>query len=694
MPVVKIGSQTSNLRLDSSSVIAQFVPTVVPDAFESLSSLQTLISNASDGATIDLGGASYRVASVAEANSFGATSSMWSDGITVDKNIAIENGSIYGCIGLSWTSEGGGIFSATLPTGITAVDGYEDPRAYLVDLTAKTKPLLYVEPLPPDQAASNPWYNNRRWVEVKTPNSDPTGAVSRAAYDVSGVGNKTIDRIYDDSAGGGIAMEDSLRDEIDAILSGEDLSEVSAIVHGGTNQTNYAGLSSWSYANKELVFESGNSAYPNTAYLTIAFTGLNPSSLPSGYYCFRKAEGKIYYRPSSGDPSNAMIPCLTKVLDLSSGKTLTLNSVEITGSLIAKDPAAGSIVSEQTSSQVVMTNCTMQFHGYGIRTGQVTATSCVFDVAANRHLAGVHPKVEKCWFGDAAQTECIFAAADTITAANPAYVRKTFLRNQLTTHGQAISAYQTAWQNFTIENNIFYNCRRPLAYQANDATNQGTFLVANNLFVMDSLGDDYVWSGQSGIAFNGANDSGLTSQVVKYLSNTVWILEELVNDRYVEDSIEYLNYATYSGVVDTINHTDAQVLFANNIGRSFRKSTATTTNGGQCHLNNANYSTTGPDGRDNLVNGYGRYDLPTPGDLTTVFDESTLTPLGDWLTAATDGGSVGVRWTTRPSLSNIASINTSRNPDWSDDYIFGAYPVPSYSSNALDLVYANEDNRP
>ena len=662
------GSLGVSLSLNGNNILTRFTPTI-EEVFGSFTELNTLISSASEGSTLDLNGVHYRPADISEADSF-------PNGILINKNITLENGTVSGTLDLNWSeSTTAGIFYADIPVSTNGNITYDDPRVYLIDNAQTEQP--YLQARRQDSRNAFKKYNalskNNVWYNV----------LNSRAID----GNGDVISIT--------APDTEAEAEWDLYFN-SGVSNTATLYRGISNLVYTVVNASYNSGTKTLTFQSP-AVDASSTYMEVIFTGLDPHIyLEPGEYCFRNGEGRIYYRPVSGSASKARLPVMSKVIRLTGqNKTLTLDGCTLFGQLLGNDSAdyliGGGFNSLEVAAKLatrngtIIRNCSTAF-----RSVTVDLQDSEFYDFITRGGAGVYSgQVLRNYFGNAANQSALFFSASSTTS--PILIEDNIFAMPASTHGQPVSAYLDSWQNCTIRHNIFYNCERSHSFQPSSSTNGdinnlGTYLFANNLIYIDQLRDDPAISGQAGFAWNGVDATNLDglAQVVTIQNNTFVASQALYDGSIADDNKSQQLVRLY---LDNTQHLE--VLTANNIMSSrmipdtneFAESSANTGHGSLC---NGQWGTI-----PGLSTSLAQSDLLSAG-FSGVLNVNTFEPQGTWSTAATDGGKLGIRWSSVPSASAIGSLTRT----WAASYPADTIPSVSFPTNPDDLIVYGDDKRP
>ena len=636
-----------------------------PSGFLTLSDLEAAINGATEGDTIDLQGSHYRPADMAEADSYPL-------GVAVTKNITLTNGTISGTLDTTWTeSATPGIFYTDIPSSTNSNVTYDDPRVYLID----------------DAQTDAPYLQSRR--QDTRDFYKPYNALSKndTWYDLSGVeGSRTLvgDNAVSITAGIGVKAQ------WDSYFAGG-AAGTSTIFLGTPNLVSAVPNASYDSGTGTLTF-SKPTDLDVSSYMFVTFSGLDPDTfLEPGEYCFRGGEGRIYYRPVNGSAAEARVPAMTKLLRITTNqKTLTLDNCTVFGTLEGADSSAG-VVSSSTSGATAgvlatRNGTTMRHCAAAVIGCKIDLQDSTFDQFTKRGGSGVSSgQVLRNYFGNSAnQSPLYFGYSST---ADPILVRDNIFNLPASAHGQPISLYKGSWQNATVDHNIFYNCQRILSFQPDsqtdlgDPTQIGSFNFTNNLAYVDEIRDTPVTSGQAGFAFNGAPASNLEGlgQEVNINSNSFILADSLLTDQAT-------NNVAQAQRLDIGKVYYLESVSANNIIPSRAVGTASnyalSTEPGLGSLGNAHYGTA------ITTRGLAASDIQSNG-YSGNFNTSTLVPSGNWSTGATDGGAVGIRWSSVPAASAIATLDRT----WAATYPAQTIPSVSFPASADDIIVAGDDKR-
>lgn len=632
--------------------------------FASLSSLEALISSATEGDTIDLEGKHYRPADMTEADSYDL-------GVAISKDITLSNGTISGTLDTTWTeSTTAGIFYTDIPTSTNSNVDYTDPRVYIID----------------DAQTDAPYLQARR--QDSRDEYKPYNGLSKSDiwYNMDGTdGTRTMSGNFATS----ITADASVKAEWDAYFSGG-ASGTTTMFLGLPNLVSTVENSSYNSSTGELTF-SAPTDLDVVSYMHVIFSGLDPATyLEPGEYCFRASESRIYYRPVNGSAASARVPAMTKLFRTTvAQKTLTLDGCTLYGTMEGNDSSAGAISSAQLGADAgvfaTRNGTTMRHCASAISINKIDLQDSNFYEFTRRFASGCQSgQALRNYFGNAANQSIIFFGFSS--TADPILVRDNMFNLPASTHGQAVSLYQDSWQNAEVDHNIFYNCQRALSFQPGggsdgDTSNVGSFEFTNNLYYVDEIRDDPVLSGQTGFAWNAGDAPDLDGlgQVVEIRNNTFVLSQDLYDNSATNNAQQTLR-------MSFSNSEFLPFFTANNIMPTRIIPTAAdysaSTETGHASLNNAQWGT------HPINEAFAQSDISSTG-FSGVFDLSTLTTTGAWSTAASDGGAVGIRWNSVPAASDLATLGRT----WASTYTAATLPTVSYPTNADDIVVAGDDKR-
>lgn len=326
----------------------------------------------------------------------------------------------------------------------------------------------------------------------------------------------------------------------------------------------------------------------------------------------------------------------------------------------------------------------------------------------------------------------------TVSKTDQLQARKTIIRdniffNPITTHGQGLSLYNTAWMNAEVTHNIFVDFVRAASFQGRDDGSRRTvpskFAFANNLILFDNP-LEYPPGGQMGVSYNGTygdnyiDPSGSASQFgsdqILHVYNNTLLFNPLA--KYVKrDDVKQ------SGL-DFWRIYTSQMTIANNIASYLKPSDNETdfveTKVGsevrRCfdmpgrYANNLSYSW------DNDISSWSATDLPNPprdwsdtdmsvNSPATMYDYERLRAYDEYQTVANDGGVIGHRWGGNITAAKVRDmVSGNWDPYWALKYPAEAVPEPASWVGGADSasheagpaadnstpVWRYEDNRP
>ncbi|MCH2162355.1 MAG: hypothetical protein MK085_10845, partial [Phycisphaerales bacterium] len=159
-------------------------------------------------------------------------------------------------------------------------------------------------------------------------------------------------------------------------------------------------------------------------------------------------------------------------------------------------------------------------------------------------------------------------------------------------------------------------------------------------------------------------------QVVKIQSNTIVVEPSLLDTPNLLNSMK----------VDVRKLENSQVFIENNI---YAAGNAPVNDGYQWPHSRSHNGAYGiePSYRE----AWGATDLPDVAGIVEVFDFYTLQPVGAYASGASDGGPLGIRWSSVPTWSELNEIS----PNWFETHQVLGVPI----SSTWSVVFADEDLR-
>lgn len=652
MTIFKIGQSDVSLKKGGSSVVVRYEPEQPEEVnLRPLSELQTEINNAADGAVLDLAGDYFRPTSTGDA------------AVAFSKNVTIKNCTITATADTTWTAEPGmtGVYSAPLPVLSFGDLTYDDPRLYIIDDGQEETPYLQARPQITDStytkysalAKSSYWY----YLDIPT---DPTSSVT---------------------------FTGDMKVSVDALMAGEDVAKTKTFYNAAGNVMGVVANSSYDPVTGVLTFASSISP---ASQFSLAFTGLDPSAhLNAGEFCIRTADQKIYYCPANGDPSEARLPVIASLLRLTglSDQTVTLDNVTIHGGM-ASSTANACVTAAYTGSNAatlatrngtVFRNC-----GIAIKNVRPDFQDSEFFDFVNRGGTGLFGgQMLRCYGGNAANQSLMRWSGDT---AETILVRDCMFFMPISTHGQVISFYEDSFQRATVDHNIFYNCGErsiALAHTASETvvSNVGTFSYTNNLCYVDSIVNEVTNPASYHIRHISIADAKYdkSGQELDIRSNTWAVSQEILGNQSDPNALKMARLVLGSCFY-------YRILMANNFFSSRTLANSEeyqySVQNGVGSLNNAQYTVAAFDG-------YAQSDTQVAG-YTISFNPSTLQMTGDLTTWATDGGTLGIRWQSIPSSSEIGNLDRT----WASSYPALSIPTPNFPTDPNDIIVEGDDKRP
>lgn len=621
------------------------------DDWSTWDELRDLILAAPDGSVLDLRGRGFRPAAIGEAP-------ISNDG----KSLTLMGGRLTGAWELDWVPHAGGLFIANLDLSWLN----NDHRVYLIDEAQSVVPGLVQIPSPPEEFAAYRFGRTPSWWTIRDSN------------EVNGVIH--TDR-GDNVIGGlitGITINDAaIRGEIAGVLGANGLADVVVMYHASSNYTTCDGIASWNHGSGRIQF-TGTNAITYNGYMRFCLSG--GTELEPGEYSFVPSANQVWYRPRNGDPSSAELPVTKEILHLTGGTAVVqLIGVTLNGATLA--PSGTAALVGGAISRLVARDCHFSTAQSGIYSLPVDLERCYFhqfDRFGVQTESGA--RIENVEIRDTARSSAILvmggegAPADALPET---VIRRCLISIPASVHGQCVSLYTCSWQNATIEENIFLNSRRAIAFQPNPVeslrrTSAGRFIVRNNLFVLADLPWGEVGGGQKLVAFNKDPDDHLSlDQKVKFCHNSICINANVLGGD--------LNAGAG---VDISKLRRSEVTVESNIVANVNAPPVS--EGGPPHRRFGNLLWLNPPGYGSA---WGSSDLPTPNHEGQLFDSSLLLPRGIAATAASDNGPIGIRWARVPSMEEVGLLGV----DWAEHFVPMQLPGPP--SDGYSTTYAQQDWR-
>ena len=647
------------------------------DEWEDFSTLQSLMDDASGG-KLNLTGRKFRP-TLAEISASASNISGY-----IYANTAITGGIISGECALTFTPHAteAGVFEADLPHA-----NYDDPRIFIFDENAASRPKLQNIPRPPAAMDQYRMVHNPNWTLVANAELTQTGNGPITGFDIASASDiSDIDDLLTDSGN---------RSAVGVTLI--------MVVYPNVIATGI--VQSWDNSTGILVFEDpvgDSSAGTEDVYFCV--TG-DVTRLEAGEFGIDNANQKIYYKPANGDASAVSVPAIPYVLQVETGVSMnstivrgcsTNGKVDIGGNQPANMTLAGNSVA---GVYLTLTDCEVTDGFQGVNGFYLTATRCTF-ARACRRLAniGAGSQISKCFFYWSEGASPIFMDGGTArSTTNPvpySLIEHCYFEMPVSQHGQAIAAYDYSAQNMEIRHNIFYNCKNALTFKKGSFTTNTDaheLVFENNLVFTDSVLLEIDAGSASRTIRCEVIDSHLDGhgQEVTFRHNTVMATEDVLS---LEASRQFVSMelanVRYSSMLCEANHVG--LLDSAPRGTDYPWQSGTThshhQNGITWQLPGSDYSQT---------NSYSKKDLVyrTPSD---TFNTSTLQATNEYATGANDGGKIGFRWQANGSGNQITAADLpidSIPSDWYDQWPEETLPAAADRTDAESLVARFEDWR-
>ena len=616
--------------------------------------MQAIIDSASNGAVIDLEGRQFALwPQESSSNKL----------LNRNKSLEIRNARISGARVLDWYSIGGGRYAADV-----IEDDLRDPIAYMVDSNSEAQPLLAVWPPPPDVRTEFRTTFNSNWIDIRV---ETDGIDNGDVLTTEGV------NIHNANVTGFTITDSEILQQVnDAIGSCPD-QNLMALIHSGANHIDEAQVLSWD-PDTGVMMVDGSQTF--RGYLRFALTG-NPDFIRGPReYSIDRTNLRVIYHPENDDPTGARYSTMPILFMVSGQGDVHFENIEFTGVTRLGGGDGLLKISVSHPDTVTATNCVFHSGSDGIRGMNGAVINCRFDRFYGYALSSKDGiKVEGSFFGPALEQH----SAIQVTGSNGRHeeieqtvIRDSYFSLPTSTHGQGMALYMNSWQNCIVEHNIFHNCIRAFSFQpggSDPSIDTGEFIFRNNLAVFDKVYGELP-GGQQGFSFNGRVDEHLVGvsspQIVLIQSNTFMLHPELVDVPNVATPLKF----------DVRKLENSHVYVENNI---YMTANASVDEGSQLPHNrshNGAYKTA-----STHREAWGATDLPDVGGISEIFDIENLIPIGAYATGASDGGPLGIRWSSVPTLLELADLQ----PNWFEIY----QPESVPESSSWSEVFAGEDLR-
>tara|TARA_R110000824_G_scaffold371342_1_gene561053 strand:+ start:622 stop:3192 length:2571 start_codon:yes stop_codon:yes gene_type:complete len=643
---------------------------VASGLWEPFSVARAEIGALSAGATIDFGTRKF-ASSFSDHEAYGIDLSA--------RSVGISGGRFSMGKTASWNSIGGGVYEAAHD-----FSAYRSPLGYVVDDNATNKPKMSVNPAgPSDMDPYRFVYNGNWWTVNNTTKGINSGVVQTVGGDNSSGSSIT----------GWTITNSALKTEINSYLAGVTATSAAGpwvLIHSSANNVAPARITGWNNSTGVLTvgaFGASTTTTYSGSYLEFALCGLPGQTLQSGEYMFDLTNGvtagRVLYKPVNGNASDARIPVSDYCFKVGNGHTYTIEHTKIDGQ--AAISSAPGVIRDTGVCSLNMNNSSITDGSVFFRLNYTPATidKCVLKRSTARAAALISGVTmsNNVIFHIEGFSGILVQAADGVTAISHTHIENNLMSLEASTHGQGLSLYKDAWRNATVRHNIFYNCQRPHSFQPPSSSSVDrtaeiyTYTFENNLAITDKVLDIQGFAGgQKAIAFNGAEDSGLSGSNGKQKVNVRF--NTLLTTDAIPSTLSLNNRIQLSSMdLNKIKHSTV-VIEANIVG-AMSASPLTSQNGGHTHGYNLStmYDNTSAIAlTDKLVH-------PTRDDFLEVNTFQGKTVAG----GAVDGGALGVRWSSIPTSSQITSIITGNNVNWASTYPALTLPTGSPTwSNASE----------
>jgi len=757
---------------------------IVPEniVWEPLSVVQDLVDGTATGGVLDLNNRYFHAEDLTVAGSQQAIRDRTQLGIEneleleIGQRITIKNGNFAGTRPVLWREDNndgllrGGIdsgnsgdeFDIMTATGtVTPTDlSPGDLLGYLVDFRDDTLFTLGVYPPPPstqgvvaerkDYTAA---YSPTTWFQVREDSGGTTrGDIIQRAWvngQLQGPETETtnVPGNFGSSSTPGtritkvVITDAGMLADISAELAGKDASKLIMIFRSGPNTTVSTRINSWD-PNTGTLDITGTGMYYG-GYFQFVITGHEDWLVNEGQFILDYTNKEIVMKPYTNlghtqDGTDIEISAIPTLFLLNAHGDVTIENCTMKGtnanasapSCVTKnirDPGLTQL--ENGKRRCKLINVRGE-HSYQMTRGDVDFDSCHFNNFRQYICTSTDGCVaQKSFFGICEIVECltVFAAGSNDDVSDIpvlfSHIKDCIFFNPITTHGQGLSLYTSAWQNATVEHCLFVDCTRSYSMQSREDKLRhpaGVFTFKNNLILFDRPLEQNL-SGQYSFSFNGSNgddhidtdpnDDGVSQQVAKIYNNTF-----AVNPSW--DNIDF-DVETGSGGLDIIRMWASKCSVYNNVAgiiTASRLASEDVNNGKRDftipdtphrHFGNLQYAW------DNSKQAWGSLDLddPTGYDASSgndgnssslVMDYSNLQIKNQYLTAASDGARVGYRWSGGLNISKVRDLMQNWDPYWHLRYpqesvtTPAAYPTGSSRTADRDqdsVARASEDYR-
>jgi len=643
--------------------------------WEPFSLAQTEISALSDGASIDFGSRKFAA----------SYSDHLADGINLTaRSVGISGGRFSMGKTATWVDIGDGVYAADHD-----FSQYQSLMFYLMDGNASTKPLLAVNPSPPSEMDPYRFCYNGNWFTV---NKTSAGINNGIVHTVAG------DNAYNETIFGWTITNAALKSQVNDVLAGVTIGTTGGpwtLIHASSNTVAAARIESWDNASGGLTLAAlgGGGLTKYLTYLDFAICGIPGQTLQNGEYTWDLTNGvtaaRALYKPTNGDASDARIPVSDYCFKLGGGAgvDVTLENVIMEGQAFIGN-AAGVIRDNGAYGSAIVSNCSITD---GSRFARINYTPITFDKCVMRRCSGRGAAVcDGSTFTNnivdhvESFSGILIQTATPTSALRHSHIENNVLSLEASTHGQGLSLYKDSWRNATIRHNIFYNCQRAHSFQPYDATGIGVTLTygytfENNLIVVDKVLDIQGFlSGQKTISFNGTVDTGVSGSDVPQtvtIRNNTSVITDLVPTTFTLSDRRQLTS------MDLRKLQHSTVVVENNIVSSMNApATADGTIQGHTHANNLQYNYAS----DNAISVTDKRIHP---DVNDYLEQGTFQgkTVGG---GASDGGVLGVRWSTIPTSTQIQQIVSTDNVNWASTYPALTLPAGASYSRAYEETRA------
>lgn len=703
-----------------------------------LSSLISLIQEASEGATIDLQNKTY------VADGTWAQYAANNAACNVSKSLTISNGTISGATPLSWSLDPGSsvIYRAPIDNDEGA---YADVRCYLIDPNATEMP-LYSQSYTIDDTEIGFTYrftDNEEWYRI---DNTMISGVSVEQILVEVDGNETV---WTSTTGDHpiigmiLGTAEKTNFETYAATCGG-ASNVTLFVHSDANLVETRRIISYNSTTGKIIFRTPATAQAEDSFKFKTYADFNYSGTRTGLeegefnVAYDGSQRYVYYRPVNGNAQDARMPIVNRALfRISTGDTLTFNNVTINGHINGVDGtpsvfSSATIPQTQTAPSFVLNGCNISYCGNAFAGSLVTSYDTIYKRFSDRICSIKDGSIfERNIIQDSENRSAILLQSSTpdqalfdagITEPRESIFRDNVFYLPATAHGNALALYKSTWMNATVEHNIFASCKNAIVFQAGastwnvpwtgDETEPEYWLtIRENLMVyyLDSTGVTGLQSGftwNSGTLIEWDSDTQPGPRVLIENNTCWWNLSEI--DPNATASVTKATRGMWLGLTgfacpgdgdgnnsDTSAYTTGPDQYVHIRGNylpgmsSVDRSDAGDSDDGRVFSQGNFYSLTQADASSKYItksSGATDTNAVEVGDPVVLYSQHDSTFDVDTFQVSGAADGTGVNWTTIPTQDQVEAIVSNGTTGWGTIYPMGTsptYPVPGVDDGPL-----------